>query len=182
VRVVAGRWRGRRLNAPRGRDVRPTTDRVRESLFNILARRVAGAAVADLCCGSGALGLEALSRGAARADFVDRDVRALRTVRANLEALGAEPGTWTVHRAEADRWLQQRLADPAPERWLVLADPPYGDAVLERILDVAAAAPERIDALVLEHAPGTAPPVPSGWSEDRRRYGRTELSILEPAS
>ena len=182
MRVVAGEWRGRRLVAPAGQDVRPTADRVREALFSILGRRVPGAAVADLCCGSGALGIEALSRGAARADFVDRDPRSLRSARANLESLGAEPARWSVHRAEADRWLQERLARADASPLLILADPPYGDPVLDRILAAAAAAPAGVATLVLEHEPGAQPPVPEGWSADRRRYGRTELSILEPAS
>lgn len=179
MRVVAGAWRGRRLSAPPGLDVRPTADRVREALFSILGAAVRDAPAADLCCGSGALGIEALSRGAARADFVDRDPRSLRAVRANLEALGAPAARWSLHRAPADRWLAARLATTAAPL-LILADPPYGDAVAARIVEAAAAAPARVRLLVLEHAPDAAPDVPTGWSADRRRYGRTELSILEP--
>lgn len=179
MRVVAGAWRGRRLQAPTGPGVRPTADRVREALFSILGAAVRDARVADLCCGSGALGIEALSRGAARADFVDRDPRSLRAARANLEALDAPAERWSLHRAPADRWLAARLA-AAAEPLLILADPPYGDPVTGRIVDVAAAAPTRVRLLVLEHAPDAAPEVPAGWSADRRPYGRTELSILEP--
>lgn len=180
MRVVAGLWRGRRLQAPRGLDTRPTADRVREALFSILGPAVPGAEVADLCCGSGALGIEALSRGAARADFVDRDPRALRAVRANLAELAAPAARWGVHRAEADRWLRERLAGGGAAPLLILADPPYGDLVGGRIAAVALAAPERVARLVLEHAKGEGPAVPPGWRLDHRSYGRTELSILEP--
>src|SRR3954451_6987882 len=90
VRVIAGAWGGRRLQAPPGDATRPTADRVREALFSVLADRVPGARGLDLFAGSGALGMEALSRGAAEATFVDTAPAALRAVRANLEALGAE--------------------------------------------------------------------------------------------
>src|SRR5919199_2095346 len=90
MRVVAGTWGGRRLQAPRGDATRPTSDRVREALFSILGDRVTGARVLDLFAGSGALGIEALSRGAVEATFVDSAPAAIRAVRANLDALGIE--------------------------------------------------------------------------------------------
>jgi 16S rRNA (guanine966-N2)-methyltransferase len=90
MRVIAGTWGGRRLQAPPGDATRPTSDRVREALFSVLARRVDGARVLDLFAGSGALGIEALSRGAASATFVDSAPAALKALRANLDALGAE--------------------------------------------------------------------------------------------
>ncbi|MFN2371665.1 MAG: RsmD family RNA methyltransferase [Candidatus Krumholzibacteriia bacterium] len=105
MRVIGGRWRGRRLAAPRGQAVRPTTDRVKEAVFNILGDRVAAATVLDLCSGAGGLGLEALSRGAARAVFVDSDRVALAAVRANAEACGAQAGEFTLVHAEAVAWL-----------------------------------------------------------------------------
>src|ERR687886_2242896 len=88
MRVVAGTWGGRRLQAPRGDATRPTSDRVREALFSVLGDRVAGARVLDLFAGSGALGIEALSRGAAGATFVESAPAAIRAVRDNLDALG----------------------------------------------------------------------------------------------
>ena len=88
--MIAGTYGGRRLQAPPGTDTRPTADRVREALFSILGERVEGARVLDLFAGSGALGIEALSRGAAEATFVDRAPPAIRAIGANLEALGAE--------------------------------------------------------------------------------------------
>ncbi len=104
MRVVAGEFRGRRLRAPRGRRTRPTADRVREALFSMLGD-VAGARVLDLYAGSGALGIEALSRGAASAVFVERDPRAVAAIRRNLDASGAEAA---VRRQDALRFLGAR--------------------------------------------------------------------------
>jgi 16S rRNA (guanine966-N2)-methyltransferase len=121
MRVVAGIYKGRRLAAPRGRSTRPTADRVRESVFNLLGP-VEGARVLDLYAGSGALGIEALSRGAAAATFVDSDARAVSAVRANLERLEIEQAR--VVRASAPSFL--RSAARAGERWdLAFCDPPY---------------------------------------------------------
>jgi 16S rRNA (guanine966-N2)-methyltransferase len=122
--VVAGAYRGRRLQAPAGRSTRPTSDRVREALFSILGPAVEDARVLDLFAGSGALGIEALSRGAAEAVFVDSDVRAVAAVRANLEAVGAEA---PVHRRDALAWLAS-TASGGRTFDLVFADPPYSSA------------------------------------------------------
>lgn len=122
MRVVAGRARGRRLVSPRGRAVRPTSDRVREATFNALSSLDAleDASVLDLFAGSGALGIEALSRGAATATFVDHDPTALAAVRANLSTTGLAPAA-TVVRSEASRFVAS-----GPGRFdLALLDPPY---------------------------------------------------------
>ena len=119
MRIIAGRWRGRPLTAPPGLATRPTADRTRETLFNMLASRVGsfeGLRVADLYAGSGALGLEALSRGAAHATFVETDAAARAGIAANAQALGA-PIALVAHSAE-------RLL-PGPAFDLILADPPY---------------------------------------------------------
>src|SRR5688500_13803804 len=100
MRIVAGRWRGRRITAPPGLQVRPTLDRVREAWMSILQLDLPSARVLDLYAGSGALGLEALSRGATSADFVERDPRSLRALAANIESLDAG-GIATVHRKAA---------------------------------------------------------------------------------
>ena len=119
--MIAGRYGGRRLQAPPGDATRPTADRVREALFSILGERVAGARVLDLFAGSGALGLEALSRGAREVTFVERAPAALKALRANLAALGADAD---VVRADALRWL--RAASGGARQYdLVLLDPPY---------------------------------------------------------
>lgn len=117
MRVVAGEFKGRRLAAPRGSRTRPTADRVREALFSMLGD-VGGARVLDLFAGSGALGIEALSRGAASAEFVERDPAAVAAIERNLEPLGVEA---TVTRADALRWLA-RAEGPYD---LVFCDPPY---------------------------------------------------------
>lgn len=124
MRVVAGTARGRRLVAPKGETTRPTSDRVREAVFNALSSldAVRGATVWDLWCGSGALGIEALSRGAASAVFVDKESAALDAVRANLASSGLASSA-RVQRADVLRWLES--PDGAEHVDLVLADPPY---------------------------------------------------------
>jgi 16S rRNA (guanine966-N2)-methyltransferase len=169
MRVVAGTAGGRRLEAPPGRATRPTGDRVREATFNALGSigAVEGATVVDLFAGSGALGIEALSRGAAHATFVDDDPRALAVVRRNLRATGMVDLA-TVVRGTAERWV----AD-APPVGLALCDPPYayGDdqwSVLLAGLDV--------DVVVLEsdREVGTGP----RWGSTRaKRYGGTVVTI-----
>jgi len=121
VRIVGGRLGGRRLVAPKDPRVRPTPDRVREAWMSILAPELPGARVADLYAGSGALGLEALSRGAARADFVELAPASLAALRANIEALGLG-AVARVHRADALRFAR-RLGPGAYD--VVFADPPY---------------------------------------------------------
>jgi 16S rRNA (guanine966-N2)-methyltransferase len=126
MRVVAGRFGGRRLQAPPGRGTRPTSDRVREALFSTLGP-LDGEVVLDLFAGSGALALEALSRGAARADLVERDARAAAFARANAEALGLSPEEARVVRMPALRALHD--ARRRGETYdLILLDPPYRDA------------------------------------------------------
>src|SRR5205823_1993626 len=120
VRVVAGKAGGLKLQAPPGRDARPTSDRVREAIFSSLESldAVRDASVVDLFCGSGALGIEALSRGAASTAFVDNDRAALATVEANLASTGLEGGR--IVRADAVPWLEQ-----SDDFDLALVDPPY---------------------------------------------------------
>ena len=120
MRVVAGEFKGRRLAAPRGAGTRPTADRVREALFSMLGD-VGGARVLDLYAGSGALGIEALSRGAASAVFVERDPQAVAAIERNLAAVGVEA---VVVKQDALRWLGR--ADGPFE--LVFCDPPYDSA------------------------------------------------------
>jgi 16S rRNA (guanine966-N2)-methyltransferase len=120
VRIVAGAYRGRRIEAPRGRATRPTSDRVREALFSILGP-IDGVRALDLFAGSGALGIEALSRGAAEAVFIDSDARAVAVIRRNLAAIGVDAA---VHRRDALAWLGDRSGTFD----LVFADPPYSSA------------------------------------------------------
>jgi 16S rRNA (guanine966-N2)-methyltransferase len=127
MRVIAGRLGGRRLRAPEGRGTRPTSDRVREAVFSMLADRLADARVLDLFAGTGALGIEALSRGARQAVFVERDAAAARVLAANLEQLGIGRGDAQVRRGDALAALRDARA--RKEKYdLVFIDPPYGRA------------------------------------------------------
>jgi 16S rRNA (guanine966-N2)-methyltransferase len=181
MRVIAGRWRGQSLRSLPGLAVRPTADRVREALFSILGDAIAGVEVADLCCGSGALGIEALSRGARRVVFVDVAPAALRTVRENLARLrGADAGSTRLVEMDAVGWLERRLTLPEP--LVVLADPPYASAVSQDLAAVLAAGPAKaeVPVAVLEHGGDDVLVLPPGgpWRADIRRYGRTGLTIL----
>jgi 16S rRNA (guanine966-N2)-methyltransferase len=181
MRVIAGRAGGRRLAAPPGTATRPTSDRVREALFSILGPPPGGALVLDLFAGAGALGIEALSRGAARAVFVDRSRVALRCVRRNLEELGLADAA-DVHQDHAPRFAA-RLADAGgPAFTWIFLDPPYQTdlgadclAELGRSSDLLAPA----GAAVLEHDRRRTPHDRYGVlvKADCRRYGDTELSF-----
>jgi 16S rRNA (guanine966-N2)-methyltransferase len=172
MRVVGGVAGGRRLRAPAGRSIRPTSDRVREAVFNALTSlgAVEGAAVVDLFAGTGALGIEALSRGAAHATFVDRDPAAIATIRDNLASVGLAGASCEVVRAEALRWLGR--CDRAFD--LALCDPPYDFAGWDRLLGGLSA-----DLAVLE---SSLPLEPSqGWVvRTTKRYGGTVVTLVQP--
>jgi 16S rRNA (guanine(966)-N(2))-methyltransferase RsmD len=175
--VIAGRWGGRRLHAPAGAATRPTADRVREALFAILGERVDGARVLDLFAGSGALGIEALSRGAAEATFVDSAPAALKAVRANLAALGAEA---EVRRADARVFL--RAASRAGRHYdLVFLDPPYRLAErLARELSETLPAVLAPGGLAISESDRRSPLDLDLTPTDERRYGDTVIRIHGP--
>lgn len=127
LRVIGGQWRGRRLHFPDAPGLRPTPDRVRETLFNWLAPVLPGARCLDLFAGSGALGIEALSRGATEVVFVERHPVVVRALRANLECLNAQGAR--VEQAEALAWLRQ----PQAPFDIALLDPPFGQGLLEPV-------------------------------------------------
>jgi 16S rRNA (guanine(966)-N(2))-methyltransferase RsmD len=174
MRVVAGAYGGRRLVAPDGSATRPTSDRVREALFSVLGTSVQNARVLDLFAGSGALGIEALSRGAANAVFVDRAPRAIAAVRANLTTLGIDAD---VCRKEARAWL--RTASARPEAYdLVFLDPPYRRAAeLGRELSEALAAVLAPGARVVTESDRRDPLELDLPVADERRYGDTVIRI-----
>jgi 16S rRNA (guanine966-N2)-methyltransferase len=161
LRIIGGRWRGRRLRFPPQTEIRPTPDRVRETLFNWLAHRVPGAHCLDLFAGSGALGLEALSRGAAHATFVERDLPAVKELRARLVEWGAADAH--VENQDALRFL----AGTPPQTFdIVFLDPPFSSDLLE----VSARGLEErgwlsADALIYVEtdAGGGLPPLPQTW-------------------
>ena len=169
MRIIAGTLGGRRLTAPPGTATRPTSDRVREALFSILGSRVVDARVLDLFAGSGALGIEALSRGAAAATFVDSDPAAVRAVRANLHGLEAE-----VVRRDARAWLRTARERALPYD-LVFLDPPYRQAPeLGPVLAEPVAAVLAPGAVVVSESDRRTPlDLPTLTLEDERRYGDT---------
>lgn len=161
MRVIAGTLKGRRLATPTWEGLRPTSDKLRETLFNVLAPRIAGARVLDGFAGTGALGIEALSRGAADVTFIESDARARALLSLNLAHCGIETG-YTVIRAPVARGLEMLRANPVFVPFdIVLFDPPYNapaDAVLAEA--DAVLAPDGV--LVLEHARKRAVPDSAG--------------------
>ena len=134
MRIIAGAWRGRPLDAPPGRATRPTSDRAREGLFSMLQSRIGsfeGLRIADLFAGTGALGLEALSRGAGHCTFVERDRQALDILRRNIERLGAGD------RADVRAQAVEHVPPPATPFDLIFMDPPYGVGLAQTALDRA---------------------------------------------
>lgn len=181
VRIVAGRHRGAKLTAPEGLEVRPTSERAREALFNILeggrfALQLRGARVLDLFAGSGALGLEALSRGAAQVVFVENGTAALAALRANIARLRAA-GIAHVRESDATRFLERT---PAPAD-LVLMDPPYGSGLWAEALDVIGrggwVGPDTVIAVEVGKKEDVAAP-PGYVLADDRRYGAARLILL----
>jgi len=181
MRIVGGRFRGRALAAPKSQAIRPTSDRLRESLFNVLAHAydgsVEGARVLDLFSGTGALGLEALSRGAAFVLFVDDGTEARALIRGNVDALGAA-GATRIFRRDATRLGP---AHPLQPFSLVFLDPPYGKGLAERALISAREggwlAPEAL--VIVEEAAEARFSPPEGFGEiERRDYGDSQLTFM----
>jgi 16S rRNA (guanine966-N2)-methyltransferase len=181
MRIVGGRFRGRTLTAPKSQAIRPTADRLRESLFNILSHAygdpIGGARVLDLFAGTGALGLEALSRGAAFVLFVDDGAEARALLRANVDALGAG-GATKVYRRNA---TQLGPIGPLAPFSLVFLDPPYGKGLAEQALASARAGGWLVPGAlaVVEEAADAKFSAPGGFEEiERRDYGDTQLIFL----
>jgi len=175
MRIVGGSARGRRLKSPRGQ-VRPTSDRVREALFSIIQASVPGAGFLDLFAGSGAVGLEALSRGARHVDFVEEHQGRAEDIRALLEELGWK-GKGRVWRTKALKFLEKTV-----EKYdLVFVDPPYGSpdlvAALTKLVEVKGIRPGGM--AILEHPTKSAPPERADelLLQKRYRYGDTTLSV-----
>ena len=177
MRIIAGNWRGRPLIAPKGTETRPTADRTREALFSMLVSRLGtldGLRVLDLFAGSGALGLEALSRGAAHCTFVEQDSAALDALRTNIAKLGAAP--------QCDVRAQSVMAlGPAIAPYdLLLLDPPYrsgaGVVALERCLRLGWLAPGAL--VTVETAKGEAVTVEGFEAEAERVHGKAMITVL----
>jgi len=181
LRIIAGELGGRRIRTPPGRRVRPTADRVREALFSILGSSVEGARVLDAFAGTGALGLEALSRGAHAAVFVESSTATLRVLRGNVESLGLMERCRIV-RADAVTALERCLVEPAFD--LVLADPPYDSPLADRFVETLASgawlSPGGL--LVVERRVGATPSAggPGLTLGRSSRYGDTRLDFYSP--
>jgi 16S rRNA (guanine966-N2)-methyltransferase len=158
MRIIAGELKGRRLDAPSWDGLRPTSDKLRETLFNVVASRAAGAYVLDGYAGTGAVGIEALSRGAAHVTFVDSDPRAARLIEANLQRLGVR-NRYAIIRArlaDAVRQLRAQRFD------IIFLDPPYGPTTLADALSQAIELADAETVVVVEHAARDAAPESAG--------------------
>lgn len=180
VRIIAGNNKGMRLKVPSGLQVRPTPDRVREALFSSLGSRVLEARVLDLYAGSGALGLEALSRGATHATFIESANSSLGAIRHNLEATRESADRYTVLKRDVCKGLRA-LKTGAPFD-LVFMDPPYGQELiaptLELLVSLGLVAKDGL--IVVDHPKRETVPDGEGWLiRDRRVYGEVALAWIE---
>ncbi|MFZ5616807.1 MAG: 16S rRNA (guanine(966)-N(2))-methyltransferase RsmD [Pseudomonadota bacterium] len=182
MRIIGGKFSGRPLAAPKGRETRPTADRARESLFNILAHRndfsLEGARVIDLFAGSGALGFEAISRGAEFCLFVETDAEARGVIRDNIEALGLF-GTTRLHRRSATT-LGPKPAGVGPPFTLAFLDPPYAKDLARPALETLKSGGWLADGalVVVEQGKDEAPVAVEGYEEaDRRHYGAAQIGF-----
>lgn len=180
MRIIGGELKGRKLRSIRGTAIRPTSDRVRESIFNIIRQRVAGSKVLDLFAGTGALGIEALSRGAKTATFVDRSVSSLSIISRNLKSFKVEDRSktikWDIHKNLNCLKTLPSFFD------LVFMDPPYDMDIANRALENLhkCEALEKEAMIVVEHSPKEKIEIeaPVFSSADERRYGKTLVSFL----
>lgn len=179
TRITAGEWRGRLIDTPPGRDVRPTTALVRQALFDILGARIRGAVVVDLFAGSGAVAFEALSRGAARAVCIERDPRLTALIGATAARLGCVERLRVVP-TDAVRWVRSRPEDLAAAG-LVYVDAPYRDDVVVEVLSALGEAPPPALVVCEHHRARALPAAPGGLGVARSAaYGTTTLTFYTP--
>ena len=183
MRIVAGEFRGRQLKSPDWEGLRPTSDRLRETLFNILGPSVRGARVLDGFAGTGAIGIEALSRGAAHVTFIEKDPRAVMLIEANLASLGLGPrssreGSHAIIRAGFADAVARLNGEPFD---LIIVDPPYGHDAADAALDAAGSLARPATRVVLEHAARYPPPAARGGLRLTRTVsaGDSALSFYE---
>jgi 16S rRNA (guanine(966)-N(2))-methyltransferase RsmD len=175
MRIVAGAYKGRNLKSPPSLDVRPTSDRLRETLFNVIAPRIEDVRFLDLCAGSGAVGIEALSRGAAQATFVDRSRRSCTLIESNLKLCRIPEEQWEIYCAEVNEFLKQ-----TDSRWdIVFFDPPYKNDYL-RTIELVARVLNDDGLLIAEHHHKTKLPDVAGTLERTRvlKQGDSALSFF----
>ena len=179
MRIVAGTWKGRTLKSPTWDGLRPTSDRLRETLFNILGPSITGARVLDGYAGTGAIGLEALSRGAAHVTFVERDARAVRLMETNLAALEASINR-AIIRADFMTAAGRLAGEPFD---LIILDPPYAHDAAAAALAAAAPLAGASTRVVVEHATRFAAPAAVDGLQLRRtvKAGDSALSFYDRA-
>jgi 16S rRNA (guanine966-N2)-methyltransferase len=177
MRIVAGIFGGRRLHAPKGMEIRPTSDLVREAIFNIIGQAVTDANVLDLFAGTGALGLEALSRGASQAVFVDQSLTAVQLIRANIERCNVQDRVRIIH-GSVNQAIR-RLTAQGGYFDLIFMDPPYGKGSVQKAFVNVAAVARSGTLVVAEH--DSKELLPSSCREwirtQERKYGDTSVSI-----
>ena len=177
MRIIAGAYKGRNLKSPPSMNVRPTSDRLRETLFNVIAPRIEDVRFLDLCAGSGAVGIEALSRGASYATFVDRSRRSCTLIEANLKLCRAPEEQWEIYCSEVNEFLKQ-----TESRWdIVYFDPPYKDDYV-RTLELVDRVIDDEGVLITEHHHKTELPEATGKLQRSRilKQGDSALSFYKP--
>ena len=187
MRVIAGKYRGRNLKSPASLEVRPTSDRLRETLFNVIAPRIGEVRFLDLCAGSGAVGIEALSRGASHVSFVDRSRKMCGLVEANLDLCKVPEDDTEVVQAEASDFLSRSLAAAADPWDIVFFDPPYAKDYLKVLSTTASHADKLLTdsgMLIVEHHHKKELPGDIGRLHRTRvlKQGDSALSFYEVAS
>lgn len=176
VRIIAGRWRGRRIRFPDGQGLRPTPARLRETLFNWLAADVRDARVLDAFAGSGALALEALSRGAASAVLVDASATVCGNLRRQIDGLGGDPRpAATVVQSDVLRWLATQPATPFD---LVFLDPPFHAGLLAPAMQALASGWLHAGSRVYCEGEAVPTEVPAGWRLNRQQKGGQSIGLL----
>jgi 16S rRNA (guanine966-N2)-methyltransferase len=183
MRVIAGQFRSRQLKSLKGLALRPTSDRLRETLFNVLAPLIVGARFLDLFAGTGAIGIEALSRGAAEAVFIESHQPAAALIKQNLSSLGIKAGV-SVMALDAVRALDKLAAKPGTKFDLAYIDPPYSDAAqYAQVLEAVAKSPlfHPESRIAVEHRRSFDLPTIPGLATVRRlEQGDAALTFLAP--
>lgn len=183
MRIIAGKYRGRRLKSPPSAQTRPTSDRLRETLFNVLAPRIKGARFLDLCAGTGAVGMEALSRGAEHVTFVDQSRKMCALIEANTSALGIDEKEFTIVNADASEYLRRHAKKEQEPFDIIVFDPPYAAdyGIVNLISDTGGQLLTEDAAVIVEHHKKTSLPDAFGSLKRYRtlKQGDSVLSFYE---
>ena len=186
MRIIAGQYRGRRLKSPPSAQTRPTSDRLRETLFNVLAPRIKGARLLDLCAGTGAVGIEALSRGSRHVTFVDQSRKMCGLIEANTSALGIEEQEFEIVNAEASDYLRRHAKKERGPFDIIFFDPPYAAdySLVNLVSDTGGQLLTDDGVVIVEHYKKTDLPEAFGTLRRFRtlKQGDSVLSFYKPAA